>query len=257
MPLTNPALAFNFMVTMWDVQGPGLFGQSGGGWGTAATVASAVSSVASQLLLGAFSEISGLNAELDLESYNSGGQNVAAKKFVKNGRYPSLSFKRGITFNTDIWDWHQQVLHGRDAMIRKSGIILLLERASFANTSGQGFGGDLLAQLTRPPIGGWYFERGLPERLVGPQLEGRSNTVAIEQLDIAHEGLTRISLAMIPGLSDAAAGAGGLISAAAAGAIAAASAAGLAGARGDDDSKLKADPHYDASAPHPPAGGGG
>jgi phage tail-like protein len=252
MTLIQPAVSFNFLVTMWDVQGPGFFGidaAGSGGWGVASRIASGLVNMASQLLLGAFSEVSGLNVNLQLETYYAGGENAAPKNFVKSGGYPNLTFKRGITFNSDIWDWHQQVLHGSDPMIRKSGTILLLERASLVNKAGQGSGFDLLAQLTRPPIAAWSFERGLPVGLTGPLLDAKSSTVAIEQLDISHEGLTRVSLAAIPGLSDAAAGVGGLVSAAAAGATAAATAGALAATSGADDDKLRADPHHDPRVP--------
>ncbi len=255
MPVIQPAVSFNFMITMWDCQGPGFFGigDGGGALGTVSKVASGVVNMASQLLLGAFSEVGGLNAELDIESYAAGGENTAPKKFVKAGKHPNLTLKRGVTFNTDIWDWHQQVLHGADPMIRKAGIILLLERASFIK-QGKNAGLDMLAQMLRPPIAAWYFDRGLPERLTGPQLEARTNSIAIEQLDISHEGLYRVSLASIPGVADAAAGVGGLVSAAAAGAMAAATAGALFAARGDDDGQLHADPHYDARVPHPDGG---
>jgi len=246
MTVVQPVTAFNFMVTMWDVQGPGLFGANSGGWGAVGSIAGSLVNMASQLLLGAFSEVSGLNAELDLETYAAGGENAAPKKFVKAGKHPNLVFKRGVTFNTDLWDWHQQVLHGSDPMIRKSGVVLLLERASLAS----GGPGGILSQLTRPPVAAWYFERGLPERLVGPSLDAKTNALAMESLEINHEGLTRVSLASIPGLADASAGVGGLISAAVGGALAAATAASLAATRGGDDSALHADPHYNA-------GGGG
>jgi len=35
----------------------------------------------------------------------------------------------------------------------------------------------------------WTFSRGLPAKLVGPQLNGKTGDVAIEELHIAHEGL--------------------------------------------------------------------
>jgi len=216
------------MVTMWDVQGPGVFTAdvaNGGGWGVASTIASAAVSTASQLLLGAFCEVSGLNAELDLETYQAGGENTSVKRFVKTGKHPNLSFKRGVSFNADLWDWHQQVVHGSDAVMRKSGIILLLERASLAGNGS----GNAVAQLTRPPIAAWYFTRGLPERLTGPSLDAKSSAIAIETLEIAHEGLTRVSLGSIPGIADAAAGVGGLLSAAASGAAAFGAVAALGG----------------------------
>ena len=36
----------------------------------------------------------------------------------------------------------------------------------------------------------WTFTRGLPMKIAGPQLNARTGEVAIEELTIAHEGLT-------------------------------------------------------------------
>ncbi len=35
----------------------------------------------------------------------------------------------------------------------------------------------------------WTFSRGLPAKLVGPQLNAKTGDVAIEELHVAHEGL--------------------------------------------------------------------
>ena len=35
----------------------------------------------------------------------------------------------------------------------------------------------------------WVFERGLPARIKGPDLNAKTGEVAIEELHIAHEGL--------------------------------------------------------------------
>ena len=35
----------------------------------------------------------------------------------------------------------------------------------------------------------WTFDRGLPAKIKGPDLNGKSGEIAIEELHIAHEGL--------------------------------------------------------------------
>ena len=35
----------------------------------------------------------------------------------------------------------------------------------------------------------WVFERGLPAKITGPQLNGKTGDIAIEEIHIAHEGL--------------------------------------------------------------------
>ncbi len=74
-----------------------------------ATAGSLAGSVAKTILLAGFSEISGINAELEIEEYREGGQNDAPRKFTKWGKHPNLLFKRGVSPNTDLWDWHRQV----------------------------------------------------------------------------------------------------------------------------------------------------
>jgi phage tail-like protein len=225
--VTRPALVFNFMVTMWDVSGPSVFG--GGAVGSALGGAlSAVSNLAGQMLFGGFSEVQGLNLELETETYQEGGNNAHPHRFVKYARHPNLVFKRGITFNTDLADWYAQVLGpSDDQVVRKDGMIVLMDRGGLNLLPGPIVGG-----LDRIPIAAWKFTRGIPEKLDGPQLNGKGNDVAIETLEISHEGLQRVSPSMIPGIGSLfGAFGGGLSIGVAAGASAAALGATKIGGR--------------------------
>ena len=205
--LVQPSPVFNFMVSMWDVQGPRVFNNILNTAHPGAAVAGALINVGAQWLLGAFSEVEGLNAEMEIETYQEGGRNAAPHRFFKNTRYPNLTFRRGVTMNSDIWDWHHQVAYAHETIhIRKSGVVVLFDRGG-PNLTGFGIPG-----LDRMPTAAWYFEKGLPERLIGPRLNAKTNEIAIEALEISHEGLQRVSLALIPGLGDLAAAFGGLIS---------------------------------------------
>jgi phage tail-like protein len=55
--------------------------------------------------------------------------------------------------------------------------------------------------MSRFPIAAWSFTNGVPEKLQGPALNAKTNEIAIETLEIAHEGLIRIGAAGIPGAS--------------------------------------------------------
>jgi len=35
----------------------------------------------------------------------------------------------------------------------------------------------------------WVFDRGLPAKVMGPQLNAKTGEIALEELTIAHEGL--------------------------------------------------------------------
>jgi phage tail-like protein len=193
MPLTNPVPVFNFNVFMMDAK-PG-FG--------ATDVLSIGAGIGKAVLFGSFSEASGLNAEMETEEYREGGRNTGPHKFVKWGKYPNLVFKRGITMNPDIWDWYYAILYKNKNPVRKNGIVLLTDRGGGATALASGPTPLGLPGLDKLPVAIWFFRNALPEKLQGPSLNAKSNEIAIETLELAHEGLYRMGPSMIPGIGDA------------------------------------------------------
>ena len=102
-----------------------------------------------------------------------------------------------MTPNTDLWDWHRQVLAGSRAPLRKNGIIVLSERGGLPTIGGPPAVG--VANLDKPPVAVWFFRQGLPEKLQGPSLNAKSNEIAVESLEVVHEGLWRVGPSLIPG----------------------------------------------------------
>jgi phage tail-like protein len=198
MALVNPVPVFDFTVILMNATPSSGLG----------AVLGAVAGAASAALTGTFAEVSGLNAEMETEEYREGGRNTGPHKFIKWGKYPNLVFKRGVTPNTDIWDWYYQVLYGDQSVLRKNGLVVLTDRST-AGAGGSGLPAiPGLAGLGRLPLAVWSFSNGLPEKLQGPSLNAKSNEIAIETLEIAHEGLTRLGPAMVPGVGDAVASVG-------------------------------------------------
>lgn len=197
----NPVPNFDFMVVMWEVQGPDLIP----GLGDVATgITSALVSIGTQALFGGFAEIQGLDTRLEIEDYWEGGNNLAPRRFVKHGAYPDLVMKRGVGFDTSLVDWHIQAKLTANVRIRKDGIILLMDRGGPADVAvGIPF-------VDRIPVAGWWFRNALPKEIRGPNLSAKGNEIAVEQLVLSHEGLDRLSPALIPGFTDMAAGLGGL-----------------------------------------------
>ena len=52
----------------------------------------------------------------------------------------------------------------------------------------------VLMDARHVPHNVWTFTRGFPVKFNGPQLKGSASEVAIELLEIAHEGLWQLSL---------------------------------------------------------------
>jgi phage tail-like protein len=125
---------------------------------------------------GAFQECSGLEVEMDVQEYQEGGRNDGVIRRVGRGKYSPVVLKRGMFFsaggevNRDLWSWLQDVVAGKRPVARYDGVIQVM-------SSGE----DVVAT--------WVFDRGLPQKVRGPELNARTGEVAIEELHIAHEGL--------------------------------------------------------------------
>ena len=120
------------------------------------------------LVVASFSEVSGLQAETETEEYHEGGRNNFVHKLPKVTKYPNLVLKRGITDSTQLWQWHQNVITGQ--IQRQNGSIILLD--------------DNGNEKWR-----WNFADAYPVKWIGPDLKGDSNAVAVETLELAHNGL--------------------------------------------------------------------
>ena len=157
----DPLLNHNFVVSLVD---------------TSSSLASIGFSALSGILnmaLGGFSECSGLEMTLKVEEYREGGSNGKVLKFPSRVEWSNVTLKKGIATGTELWDWHYGFVLGQGK--RRDGIIILLD--------------DL-----RSPNNIWYFRRGLPVKYTGPSLNASQNNVAIESIEIAHEGIFQLGM---------------------------------------------------------------
>lgn len=116
-----------------------------------------------------FQEVSGLIIEADVIEYREGGDKTpSVRKFPGLIRYTSIVLKRGFTQDKSLWNWFKTVLDGN--VQRASGSIILLDSA-------------------RNSVVRWKFREGWPSKWEGPSLNGTTSEVAIETLQIEHEGL--------------------------------------------------------------------
>ncbi|MFN6569602.1 phage tail protein [Dendronalium sp. ChiSLP03b] len=119
------------------------------------------------LVVGGFSEVSGLQAETETEDYQEGGRNNFVHRLPKATKFPNLVLKRGITDSSALWEWHQNVINGD--IKRQNGSVVLLDNLSVEKWR-------------------WNFVAAYPVKWVGPDLKADGNTVALETLELAHNG---------------------------------------------------------------------
>jgi phage tail-like protein len=118
---------------------------------------------------GGFSEVSGLSQESNVMEYRDGsdGHNTT-RKLAGLVKHNNLMLKRGITKDASLWNWRKKVLDGKTE--RQGGSIILLDEA-------------------RQEALRWNFREGWPCKWEGPPLNGKTSEVAVETLEICHEGL--------------------------------------------------------------------
>lgn len=81
-----------------------------------------------------------------------------------------LTLKRGLTTNTEFWEWREMVINGQVAEARVDGSIVMFNRE--------------YEEVRR-----WSFVNAWPSKISGPQISADSNDLTIEELTIVHEGL--------------------------------------------------------------------
>lgn len=117
---------------------------------------------------GSFTEVSGLEFEISPIEYRNGSEAITVRKMPGLVKYTNLTFKRGITGDLLFWNWVQSGVTG--TIQRADGSIVLLDEAR--------------AEVMR-----WNFTRAWPCKYTGPGLNAANNEIAMNTLEIAHEGL--------------------------------------------------------------------
>jgi len=124
--------------------------------------------------IGVFREISGFSSQTEvteLEEVDEKGRRVIRRVpgALKSG---NIMLKRGVDTNRALWEWRRQAEEEGPDKARADGVIELLDSE-----------GGVIA--------GYKFRQGWPIKYEGLTLDAASNDVAIETVEIAHEGFER------------------------------------------------------------------
>lgn len=127
-------------------------------------------------VVGAFRECTGLGSENEVVEYKASGQKgeFVIKKVPGRLKWNNITLKRGITDAMDMWQWRKLVEQGKISDARKNGTITMYNQQ-----------GDAVAK--------WNFTNAWPSKLSGPSANAGNNEVAIEELELTHEGYERVS----------------------------------------------------------------
>ena len=157
----DPVLGYNFHISLLD---------------SSSSLAEGLARVALSSVIdrpvGGFTECTGLEMTMEIEDYMEGGNNGTILKFPTRVKWENITLKKGLTSGAELWEWFLGFVEGRGA--RKDGLITVQTENHSPHTV-------------------WRFRRGLPLKYSGPQLNAGQSNAAIESIEIAHEGLYRLS----------------------------------------------------------------
>jgi phage tail-like protein len=116
-----------------------------------------------------FKSASGLKYETEVVPVRAGGANDTTFNLVGGMKWSPLVLKQGFTNSSGLMAWVQKWTQGQ--MTRTDGSIILLDTAL-------------------KPSAQWDFVRGWPSKWDVGEFDASKNELAIESIEISHEGLT-------------------------------------------------------------------
>jgi phage tail-like protein len=129
-----------------------------------------VPELSKQICSAAFSECDGLEMTMDVKTIREGGNNGQQIRLTGPLNFGTLTLKRGMTANFDLWKWFSAMLT-RPHLRADADVIL--------------FAADGTTEQAR-----FRLKSCLPIKLKAPPLNGKDGAVAIEELQLAYESLS-------------------------------------------------------------------
>ncbi|MEA3325294.1 MAG: phage tail protein [Euryarchaeota archaeon] len=119
-----------------------------------------------------FSDVTIPDISTDPVEYREGNEDTTVRKLPGLTKYGNLTLKWGITDSLELFNWRKLVMQGKMGDSRKNIAIVLMDEE-----------GNAAAR--------WEFKEAWPIKYDTPDLSAKGNDVAIETLEIAHEGMDR------------------------------------------------------------------
>ena len=124
------------------------------------------------LTVGSFRECSGLMADGNSVEYREGTDMArTVRKLIGLQTYGNITLKRGYTPNRELWTWYTNIVNGQAD--RRNGTIVLMDES-------------------RADVMRWDVENMWIKKIEAPSFNATANEVAMESVEIVHEGLTLV-----------------------------------------------------------------
>ncbi len=122
-----------------------------------------------------FSEVSGLQSELETFTWEEGGNNEFVHVLPVRTKWSNITLKRGVADHA-LWQWYFDCVQGT---VQRRGMSITLYSFS---AKGQSF------ESLR-----WNIKNAFPIKWVGPSIRAGSAEMAFESIELSHQGFAQIS----------------------------------------------------------------
>ncbi len=121
-----------------------------------------------------FSEATIPDSSSDVIEYREGNEPPTPRKLPGMNKYGNVTLKWGITDSMELYEkWRKPVEEGRMKAARKNVAIIIVDE--------EGSDGAR-----------WELSNAWPSKYDAPDLSAKGNDVAVETLEISHEGMRRV-----------------------------------------------------------------
>jgi phage tail-like protein len=121
-----------------------------------------------------FSEVAIPDISTDPIEYREGNEETTVRKLPGLTKYGNLTLKWGITDSSmELFEWRKLVVQGNTADARKNIAVILQDEEG-------------------NPAARWEFREAWPSKYDAPDLSAKGGDVAIETMEIVHEGMDRV-----------------------------------------------------------------
>lgn len=126
------------------------------------------------IVQGGFNEVTIPESAQDPIEYREGSDRPTVRKIPGLIKYGNVVLKWGTTDSLELYAWRKAVEDGKAALARRNMAVIVLDEEG-------------------NPASRWEFSEAWPTKYDAPDLKATGNEIAIETLEIAHEGMRRVS----------------------------------------------------------------
>jgi phage tail-like protein len=124
-----------------------------------------------------FTECAGLEMTVKTDEVREGGQNGFVHRLPGRVEYGNLTLRRGYAMRNELFDWLVTSVGQRRTLVKQTVTVSLVDQS----------GGTVMS---------WTFLDAFPVKWSGPSFKAGDNAIALESLELAHNGMQQVRMRM-------------------------------------------------------------